>query len=253
MASLSSLFSRSEEGFSVKVLTGVGCALFAAAAVLIAHWEDAATREEEPQRRRKPVDFRQFTDATFVAPQSENAFSENPKSEAHQEGTMKDNAFESSLLLPWQGEDQEFPDSQGFDPAAVQDTMFLGGCLCPHVGQSSGGGSIEMNAGSGNLASAARASLVKEGGACDGTPSTRASLLHNGGTPGSPRTSHGPEGRPESDCSTKLRRAGPIYRQVFTPTQDYQVVPEGAVVPAGLDIRMNFEAGTTEARLPGGG
>ena len=35
----------------------------------------------------------------------------------------------------------------------------------------------------------------------------------------------------------------------FIPTDDWQIVPEGTVLPPGLDIRMNLETGLNEARL----
>ena len=35
----------------------------------------------------------------------------------------------------------------------------------------------------------------------------------------------------------------------FIPTDDWQIVPEGTVLPPGLDIRMNLETGQNEARL----
>jgi hypothetical protein len=38
-------------------------------------------------------------------------------------------------------------------------------------------------------------------------------------------------------------------QESFTPTGEWQEVPEGAVLPAGLDIRMDMAGGATFARL----
>lgn len=47
------------------------------------------------------------------------------------------------------------------------------------------------------------------------------------------------------------RRApfGSMSRVSFRPTRDWQDVPEGAVLPPGLDINMNLATGTKRARL----
>ena len=38
-------------------------------------------------------------------------------------------------------------------------------------------------------------------------------------------------------------------QESFTPTAEWQVVPEGAVLPAGLEIQMNMAGGPKLARL----
>jgi hypothetical protein len=60
-----------------------------------------------------------------------------------------------------------------------------------------------------------------------------------------------PDTQPPGPAAAAPAQAAPAAEaKVFTPTAEWQTVPKDAVVPPGLEIRMNVQTGVNEARLP---